>query len=146
MRHLYTLLMILIVPIAVYSQSTATDWTTLKEEKGIKISYKYADCDFSNAPDAQWILLRFESTYAQDVLVEYSQFKWYNGVCGLCQDDPNSEARKEVKIPANSKREGYCDAECDRALRVFVKFTEFQTPDILTKFEIEGIVVTVLEN
>lgn len=127
------------------SFSQDTEWTFLKAEKGIKFYYKYVDCDFNNFPDSQWILLKAENTLDKAVYVEYSQLLWYNGVCGLCENDTNGEAIKDFKVNANSSNEGICDAASDGALRIFVKFNEFKTDDLLTKFELSNIDVTIIE-
>lgn len=119
-----------------------TEWKLFKEEQGIKFYYKYADCDFTDKLDAQWVLLKIENTTNKTLLIEWNLYNYFNGVCGLCKNDPNNEAHKEIKLAPNSSIEGECVSHCPKSLRIFSKFLEFKTDDLLTKFEIKNLILT----
>ncbi|MFN3342487.1 MAG: hypothetical protein ACK40M_07305 [Flavobacteriales bacterium] len=142
MRNFLLLLFVLVAFSVNAQDNKKAGWTFLKAEKGIKVYYQYVDCDFNIAPDAQYVLLKFENTLGMPVYVEYEQLLWYNGHCGLCTSDPNGESKKQIKVAANGTTEGKCDETGDSSLKIFVKFNAFQTPDLLTKFEINNIIIT----
>lgn len=127
------------------SIAQSNDWTVFKEDQGIKFYYKYADCDFNDMPDAQWVLIKVENTTDRLLLIEWTLHSYFNGVCKLCNNDPNGEARRELKLEPHSSKEGECISSCSKALRIFSKFISFKTDDLLTKFEIDGVILTDIE-
>ena len=133
------------ISISAAAQTQSNDWTLLKEEQGIKFYYKYADCDFTDIPDAQWVLLKIENTTDKILFVEWNLYNHFNGVCTLCKNDPNGEAHKELKLAANTSMQGDCISSCPKSLRIFSKFIEFKTEDLLTKFEIKDIIITEIK-
>ncbi len=123
-----------------FSQS---EWSFLEEKDGVKISWKYADCDLEMGYDERRVLLRFENTSDQDVLLTYEAELFYDEECLTC-DDPNGEYRHEIELRSGTKIAGECSVYSSGAHQFFVRWVSQPNKTELTKFNLANITVQKL--
>ncbi len=127
------------------SSSNAEDWQLYVEKKGIRIEFRYIDCDFNMGYDQQWILLKISNTSANTKLVEWKSNLWYNNECKTCNVE-GQEYHRIVSVDSGKTLEGACSLHSNGDLTLFVKFIDKQyqssNPQVLTKFELGDLSIT----
>jgi len=125
--------------------SNAENWQLYTELDGIRIEYKYFDCDLERGYDQQWILLKITNTSGFTKLVEWKSNLWYNNECKTC-DVKGQEYQRTVSIDPGKTLEGTCSIYDNGSLTIFVKFidSQYQNPNrqVLTKFELDNLSIT----
>jgi len=125
--------------------SNAGNWQLYTELDGIRIEYKYADCDLERGYDQQWVLLKITNTTGNTKLVEWKNNLWYNDECKTC-DVTSGEYHRTVSVGGGKTLEGTCSIYGNGSLNIFVKFSDSQyqnpNPEVLTKFELENLTIT----
>ncbi len=121
------------------------DWQLYTEKDGIRIEYKYTDCDFNMGYDQQWVLLKITNTSSDALLVEWKNNLWYNNECKTC-DVKSQEYHRSVSIDSGKTLEGTCSLYSNGDLTMFVKFIDKRyqnsNPQKLTKFKLASLSIT----
>ncbi|MBL4578183.1 MAG: hypothetical protein JKY18_00655 [Flavobacteriales bacterium] len=127
------------------SVCNAGNWELYTELDGIRIEYKYADCDLERGYDQQWVLLKITNTSVDTKLVEWKSNLWYNGECKTC-DVNTGEYHRTVSVDPGKTLEGTCSIYGNESLNVFVKFIDIRyqndNREVLTKFELDNLSIT----
>lgn len=138
-------LVLLFVPVLFTGVSNAGNWQLYTEMDGIRIEYKYTDCDLERGYDQQWILLKITNTSASAKLVEWKSNLWYNNECKTC-NVKGREYHRAVSIDPGKTLEGTCSIYSNGSLNMFVKFIDKQyrnsNRQVLTKFELGNLSIT----
>jgi len=122
-----------------FTPEPENDWVHYKTVDGVKISYKYADCEFPNNNWKQrWVLLKIENSTGADVAVEWDLEIYANGACTTCSSE---EYHRTFVVDANSSIEGICDLTQNRDLTIFVQFNDKDNRVVNDRFELVNIQV-----
>ena len=136
---------LMVMPHAIDAQETTdmpTDWTLLKQQNGVKVYYKYADCTFQKFGWQQsWYLLKFENSTLQPATVDWDAQMYFNDVCKTC-NDPNGEYHRTISVAAGQTLEGQCDIDGDYSLVMFAKFNDKPNNTVMTGFSLSNLIVT----
>ena len=126
------------------SASYAGDWKLYADVDGIRLEYKYADCNLEKGYDQQWVLLKLTNTSGVAKIVKWKNNLWYNNDCKTC-GLTSQEYNRQLSVNAGETLEGTCSVYGDGRLNIFVKFIDedYQNENIqvLTKFELDNITV-----
>lgn len=137
-----------IISLLVTNVCYAENWKLYLNIDGIRIEYKYADCNLEKGYDQQWVLLKITNTTGNTKLVKWKSNLWYNNVCKTCHVT-SGEYKRSVTVDAGESQEGTCSIYSNGSLNVFVKFIDEQytspNPQILTKFELYNLTVVTAE-
>jgi len=126
---------------------TNSQWVEIDQNDGVKISMKYADCQFNSGFDERRILLKFENLQNYPVSVSWDTELYHDGNCHYCDD--LSESNRTQNLDANASIEGECVRREKEHLYYIVKFlnsegkTLTKVPE-LSDFELLNITVTKL--
>ncbi|HIO73026.1 MAG TPA: hypothetical protein EYN38_07995 [Flavobacteriales bacterium] len=127
------------------SSSNAGNWQLYAAIDGVRIEYKYADCDLEKGYNQQWVLLKITNTSASTKLVKWKNNLWYNNDCKTCHVK-SQEYERAVAVNAGESLEGTCSIYSNGSLNVFVKFIDKQYQNtnrqVLTKFELDNLRIT----
>lgn len=138
-------LVFLILSVLFTSVSDAGNWQLYADKDGVRIEYKYTDCDLEKGYDQQWILLKITNTSGDTKLVTWKSNLWYNNDCKTCHVQ-GQEYQRSVSIKAGETLEGTCSIYSNGSLNMFVKFIDKQyqnsNPQVLTKFELGNLTIT----
>jgi hypothetical protein len=124
-------------PLALLAQSP---WIELEEKDGVKISYRYADCDMKIEFDQVRVLLRFENKTSQRLEVFYHADLTYSGNCLTCED-PSGEYNRSFNLSPNEVLEGKCGESIDNHLYFFVKWSARPNETELTDFYLKNLTI-----
>ena len=119
------------------------EWELFQEVDGVKFYKKEASCEFNNAPNQKWYLIKVENTNSYAVKAEWDKHMWYNNECANCDsyDETTPEDHQIVELEAGNSVEGKCEIPAINALSVFIEFTVYQSNVKLTKFQLDNLLV-----
>ena len=131
-------LLIITISFASFSQS---DWTLYKSVNGVKIFSKSADCYPKNGMAQTAVLFKFENTTSNTVVVEWNTRIWYNGN----ESTKNvSNTERHYSLNLNPKQSIESDTELSEGkLFLYKKFLNFEKSALLTRFELENIIIYI---
>ena len=134
------LISILFVTRFSFANSGDNDWILHKEVNGIKIYYKYVDCNIpSQGYHQEIVLLKFVNTTQTPLKIKWQREAWFQGKCTSCGLD---EYKFELSIPAGETIVGDCDLYTPQKLKIFSKFLDLKSDVKLEKFNLAVLEVT----
>ena len=123
----------------------ADKWQLYSEHMGIRIEYKYADCDLERGFDQEWVLLKITNYTKKKKTIAWKSNLWFNERCKTC-DVKGQEYQRSFTLDGGKSLKGTCSVSSVRGLTIFVKFIDDgykgANPQALTKFELVNIKVT----
>ncbi len=137
----WIVLVLLFSPLTSFGQSP---WIELEEKDGVKISYRYADCDMKIEFDQIRVLLKFENTNSRRLEVFYHADLTYSGNCLTC-DDPAGEYNRSFNMSPGEVLEGKCGESIDSHLYFFVKWSDRTNETELTDFHLKNLSIEFIK-
>ncbi|MEX1000960.1 MAG: hypothetical protein WDZ35_02485 [Crocinitomicaceae bacterium] len=97
------------------------EWKAFKTFAGIKIEYKYVDCNTENVYNQTLVLFRFTNQTDQQLTLSWATEIWRDGKCRNCDEIDSPEHNFELKFKPNEIITGDC-SRSNKALYVFANF------------------------
>jgi len=126
-------------------QKVNKEWKLLMEKNGIQVYYVYENCDdVVNDIHQENAVLKFVNTTDKNLSIEWDLKIWYNGSCINCVKN-DKEHHFSIQINAGETKKGSCETRLlNRELVIFSKFLNMENKSILTKFELQNVLVKPL--
>jgi len=126
-------------------QKVKNEWKLLIEKNGVQVYYIYEDChDIINGIHQENAVLKFVNTSDKNLTMDWDLKKWYNGSCANC-DKNDAEHHFSIQLNGGETIKGSCETRnTKRELVIFSKFLNMENKSVLTKFELQNIVVKLI--
>lgn len=124
------------------------EWTEYSTVDGIKIEYKFQECNSNKVRNQVLVLFKFTNTTNTNKSISWVTKKWRDGNCSNCHRIDNPEYAHSLTIDANSSVEGDCQSKTNKALYIFsnfVKLSPGMSDSKLTNFELIDIQTQTLK-
>ena len=129
----------IITPSIDIQKTDNSEWLPYFENNGLKIEFKYSECDPKIGFDNQSILLKFTNSSEYKAGISWQMHKYYDGVCNSCNYP--EEYLYEIVLDSNSSLEGDCSIESIYQLKIFSKFIDenYTKGKRLTSFKLDDL-------
>lgn len=120
------------------------NWELYKESEGLMIFTKTVEFhDSIHDLHQEFILLKFENTTENTLIINWKTEIWYNNKCINCTSDFD-EHKFSINIMANQTIEGNINSEND--LKIFKRFLNYNNKSELTNFALANLTIERLNN
>lgn len=122
-------------------QSHISGWQTYKSTPQVDVMYKMEQChDEVNSIHREYVILKFVNKTNNKIKLTWNMERYDATGCGTCGND---EYKYSLELDPNQTVEGNCATQ-DNKTTVFVKHLDLPNYSTFTKFELGGLIVTVL--
>lgn len=132
------------------SEVVRTDvWTNYTTFEGIKIEYKFQDCDTKGLDgfrNSSMVFLRFTNTTSNKLALTYQREVYMDNECQNCHKIGSGEHTYTVQLDANEVKEGNCTTMTNHELFIFANFITLidgMTETRLTDFKLINLKTSV---
>lgn len=95
------------------------EWTEYNTYGGIKVEYKFTECNVGKFKNQIWVLLRYTNLTTKKLGLTWKTEIYRNGECENCSRIESDEHSYEIKLNPNEVIEGECGSIDNRALYIF---------------------------
>ncbi len=123
-------------------------WTEYTTFGGIKIEYKFSECNSVNVKNQVLVLFRFSNLTTSKKSLSWTLKTYRDGDCSNCARLDNPEYSHELVLEPNQVVEGTCDSKANKALYVFGNFINLSpgmSETYLTNFKFINLNTTVVQ-
>lgn len=124
-------------------------WTSYATVDGIKIEYKFQDCDtkgLDSFRNQTLVFLKFTNTTSNKLALTYQREVYMDNECANCNKIGSGEHTYTVKLDANQVIEGNCTTMTNHELFIFANFITLidgMTETRLTDFKLINLKTSV---
>ncbi|MEX1000474.1 MAG: hypothetical protein WDZ35_00010 [Crocinitomicaceae bacterium] len=123
------------------------DWKEYQQFDGIKVEYKFAECNNENVRNQVLVLFRFTNTTNEKRSISWMAKVWRNGKCVNADKVDDPEHNYSVTLSPGEVISGTTDSKANKSLYLFSNFIKLvpgMTNSKLTNFEFVNTSVTIL--
>lgn len=123
-------------------------WVEVTTVEGVKIEYKFEECNSSSVQNQVLLLLRFTNLTQDKLSLSWTTEIWRNNTCYNCHRLDNPEYTHTLVLNPGEIAQGSCDSKDNKSLYIFSSFVELSpgmTDQKLTDFKLNNLSVTIIK-
>jgi hypothetical protein len=141
MKIINTIILLLLVQISLSQVKPNKTWTEHTTFQGIKIEYKFAECNPDEGRKQILVLFRYTNTTQDKVELTWKAEKWRNNICVNCTSTSNEHLRTLILEP-NEVVEADGSTKRIKSNYIFSNFSKLipgMTKQLLTDFKFQNL-------